>query len=253
MIVFLSFLLLAGCNQTPTAPEIQDGQAALAEGDFSGAVQAADKALANSEGGESAARALYIKGRAIEDRPKATREEADADLREAWRNYTEALKARPTPGLEGYIRTSLANAAYWLGEYATAERQWALAYDVLTSADLKAWVLYRRGLCQQRQGMWAAADATYAAVQKEYPGTEQAGRAAAKAGARAFYVQVGAYEGVASADAVAAQLRANGFAAGRSAAGQLYRVLVGPFTRYADAAATRARMGSQYRDALIVP
>jgi tetratricopeptide (TPR) repeat protein len=168
-------------------------------------------------------------------------------------NYSEALRAGPSAGLEGYIRTSLANSAYWLGEYATAEQQWEMAYDVLTSPDLKAWVLYRRGLCQQRQGKWAAADATYAAVQREYPGTEQANRAAAKAGAKAFYVQVGAYEGIASADAVAARLRARGFAAGRSAAGQLYRVVVGPFTRYADAAATRAKLGSQYRDALIVP
>ena len=229
------------------------GQAALAEGDFAGAVLAADKALAAGDGGESASRALYIKGRAIEDRPKATPAEADADLREAWRNYSEALKAGPTPGLEGYIRTSLANSAYWLGEYPTAERQWELAYDLLTSPDLKAWVLYRRGLCQQRQGNWAAADATYAAVQREFPDTEQANRAAAKAGAKAFYVQVGAYEGIASADAVAAQLRARGFAAGRSPAGQLYRVVVGPFARYADAVAARARMGNQYREAMIVP
>jgi hypothetical protein len=95
-VLFLNCLWLAGCNPTATTPEIKDSQAALAEGDFAGAVLAADQALATSDGGESAARALYIKGRAIEDRPKATPAEADADLREAWRNYSHS--APPAKG-----------------------------------------------------------------------------------------------------------------------------------------------------------
>ncbi|MFI5381781.1 MAG: SPOR domain-containing protein [Tepidisphaerales bacterium] len=248
IVLVLSCIWLTGCDGTATTADLKAAEAALSAGDFGAAIAAADKVLMEGDGGAPAARALYVKGRAIEDQAST-----EADLREAWRNYSEALQAGPTPGLEGYIRTSLAKVAYYLGEYATAERQWGIAYDLLKAADLRAWVLYGRGLCQQRQGQWVEADATFAAVQKEYPDTEPATRAAAKAGAKAFYVQVGAYEKAASADAVVGQLRARGFAAGRSPSGQLHRVVVGPFTRYVDAATARRRIGGEFRDAIIVP
>jgi len=248
-IVFLFFL--TGCSHSP--PQLRTGEAALEQHNFSAAISAADTVIASDVSSNDKARAFYLRGRALEDRPKETGAAAENDLSQAWRNYTAALAEKPSPAFEGYIRTSLGNVAYWLGDFATAEQQWAAAYPLLKEPELRGWVLYRRGLCEQRLGRWAEADTVFAAVKSQYPNSEPASRAAGKAGARAFYVQVGAFDKPASADAVVAQLSSRRFPVAKQQAGALQRVMVGPFAKYADALAAQAKLSGEYRDAMIVP
>jgi tetratricopeptide (TPR) repeat protein len=253
-VLCLSLLALAGCASSGKSPPLlKEGETALQQRDYAQAMTLADHVLASQTDGETAARALYLKGRALEDRPKETAAQSEADLRQAWTCYAAALPSMPSPQLEGYIRTSLGNVAYWLNDFALAGQQWERAYGLLDSDDFKAWVLYRRGLCLQRQSQWADADGIFAQVQRAFPDTEPARRAATKTGARAFYVQVGAFERVASADALVTNLRARGLSASKSPAGQLQRVVIGPFAKYPDAMATKDRLGAEFADAVITP
>lgn len=244
----------AGCGGGPRAkPHIEAGNAAFDQQRYDEALAQAQRSLAVETTGAAAAEALYLRGRALEQRPKASRAIAESDLREAARAYADALKQGPEKELEGYIRSSLGNVAYWLNDYPTAETQWQAAYPLLEDADLRAWVLYRVGLSQQRQSRWMAADATFLAVQNTFPDTDAAKRAYEHQGARAFYVQVGAFANATAANQAIADVQQQGFKANRATKGQLQRILVGPYVEYAHAVAARDKLLPSYRDATIVP
>jgi cell division septation protein DedD len=114
--------------------------------------------------------------------------------------------------------------------------------------------MYRTGLCQQRLGQFDLADQTFAAVQKEHPGTLPAQRAKEHAGARAFFVQLVTFKTAASADRETAALRREGFEPTRVATAQGFQQLrVGPVNSYAQAMSLKTRFGDKYPDAIIVP
>jgi len=126
---------------------------------------------------------------------------------------------------------------------------------MLESEELKAWVLYRIGLSQQRQTKWEAADHTFALVQQRYSNTEPSARAAAHAGARAFYVQVAAFANAASAENLVRELHEQGYLASRffKAEKGLHVVMVGPMKKYEDAIAWKNKLMSRFHDAVVVP
>src|SRR2546426_292476 len=82
---------------------------------------AGDKYLAEHPGGAGSAEAMYLRGRAVEQRTKYSDNEVIANLRQARGIYDKALEASPSRFLESYIRTSLGNVSYWLGDYAASE------------------------------------------------------------------------------------------------------------------------------------
>ena len=119
----------------------------------------------------------------------------------------------------------------------------------------KAWALYRMGLCEQRMAQWTDADQHFAQVQQQFPDTAPALRAREHQGATAFWVQVGTYASSAAADAVAADLKRQGQPSQRfvDTVRNAQVVRVGPFNTYDAAVATKQRIWSKYRDAIIVP
>jgi tetratricopeptide (TPR) repeat protein len=247
-------LCAPGCGGGPRATHhIEAGNAAFEQQRYDEALGQAERGLAAESTGRSAAEALYLRGRTLEQRPKPNQSMAETDLREAARAYAEALKQTPEKELEAYIRTSLGNVAYWLNDYATAETQWQSAYPLLEDDNLRAWVLYRVGLSQQRQSRWMAADATFLAVQNTFPNTDPAKRAYEHQGARAFYVQIGAFANATSANQAIADVQQQGFKANRATKGELQRILVGPYVDYNHAVAAREKLLPSYRDAVIVP
>jgi outer membrane protein assembly factor BamD (BamD/ComL family) len=235
--------------------ELQAGFSALDQRDYDRAQSAADEYLQQHPADGGAAEAQYLRGRAIEQRVKRSDAEATANLREARFAYESALQLNPSRPLEGYVRTSLGNVFYWQDDYAAAEAQWTQSYEQLDREDLKSWVLYRIGLSRQRQAKWTSADAAFAEVTKNFPGTEPAQRATAHQGARAFYVQVAAFVNPASAEKTALSLRSRGFPASsfERQPNRLQIVRAGPLRRYADAVTMRDRLAAEYHDALIVP
>ena len=259
--VWIACLLLGACQGASNPSLLETGYEALDQKQYEQALATADEHLRQTPTGPGAAEASYLRGRALEQREKADDEQTRSDLVSARIAYEQALRFKPQPMLEGYILTSLANCSYFLGDYASAEKHWLAGYERLQTdsrlAELAAWVLYRVGLCQQRQGQFARADQSFEQVNERYPGTEAAARALEHQGARQFFVQVGAFQNPAFADALIAALRNKGYTVARVTRrdkGNLLRVMVGPLPDYPRAAAMRERVVADgFRDALIVP
>lgn len=247
--------VMVGCAPTNAGKENLDAAAlAMERQQYDQAISRADLFLRQTPAGPGSAEALYLRGRALESRVAANPQEAAGDLQAARQSYIRALELSPSGPLEGYIRTSLGNVAYFQDDYATAAEQWATAYERLDRPDLKAWALYRIGVCQQRLGRFNEADRTFAAVQRQYPDTTQAQRAREHQGQSAFYVQLAAFTSAASADNAIAALRRQGVSPIRlvdSAGKQIIRA--GPFASYAQARALKLRFADAYPDAWILP
>jgi len=236
--------------------ELANAYSAFEQRQYDQAMAAADRVLAQDSVGPGSAEALYLKGRVEEQKAKDAAGKSDArdHLREARSIYQRALAVKPAQPLEAYLRAGLANASYFLEDYATAAREWAAAYPQINDADAKAWVLYRAGLSEQRQGRFAEADRHFATVQQLFPGSEQARRAATHQGAAGFYVQVGTFATNANADNTAGMLKAQGYTAVKATdpSGR-QSIAVGPVPTYQQAKSLRDRLVAQYPGATIVP
>src|SRR5438132_7886934 len=170
--ILLSLVAFTGCTSRPaSAPGVQkstlqSGYDALEARQYEQALAQADGYLqSNSRSGDSSAgtaAALYLRGRSYEGRVAADQAQAQANLQSARTAYIQCLSQKPGQPLAAYARTSLANVAYFQDDYATALAQWSAAYDALDRGDVKSWVLYRIGICQQRMGQFEQADKTFA-------------------------------------------------------------------------------------------
>jgi outer membrane protein assembly factor BamD (BamD/ComL family) len=255
LILVLSVALTTGCASTPQASELDRARTALVTGDYRGAETAAQTYIARDPQGKRAAEAYYLKGRALEDQTATSSGEAAQNLRNARLAYINALKVgTDDQALEGLIRASLADVAYWQDDFATAAEQGRAAYAMLDRDDDKAWALYRTGVSQQRLGQFSDADKTLAMVQEYHAGSEPARRAASRVGVRAFNVQVATYSNpTLAANAVAALTRQGLRAATQQAGGNRTVVFVGPYQSWGQASGARMRLVSTFPDALIVP
>jgi tetratricopeptide (TPR) repeat protein len=247
-------LLAAGCAPDQRKAQLAEGYAALEANQFDEAMRQADAYLAKHPSGPGTAEALYLRGRGYEQRNKANLNEARTNLQAARAAYIEALSQQPSPQLELYIRTSLANVAYFQDDYATALKEWATVYPNHQDREIRMWVLYRIGLCQQRLGRFADADKTYTQVEQEYGGTLPAQRAKEKRGARGFMVQFATFLSSATADNAISTLRSQGVMAGKQTDSRGRSVVVaGPLPTFQQAMAIRAAHLDKYPDAMILP
>jgi tetratricopeptide (TPR) repeat protein len=255
IVVIVGALVACGCAGDSTIRRnLNDGFASLSSGQCEQAIAKADAQLTQNPRGPGNAEALYLKGRALETREKATPADAAADLAAARRAYVDALQANPAPELEAHLRAGVANIAYWQDDYATAQQQWATAYGKFRNADADPFILYRIGLCQQRLGQFESADRTFAAVQQRYPSTEAADRAKSHSGFRAFSVQLATFASPQLADKAMYELRSEGTAPLRAIDVQGRHVVsVGSLSSYASAQQFKARFAGKYPDSIIMP
>ena len=266
--VFLAAAAACATGCTPKDPDaaarttasrraqLAGGYAAFDQRRYDDAIQSAERVLAEDSTGPGSAEALYLQGRAHEQKARDAATPADArqHLREALGLYTRALSMAPPQPLEAYAHAGLANVAYFLEDYPTAAREWAAAYPNVADPDARAWVAYRAGLSEQRGGNFAAADQHFAEVQQQFPGSEQARRAATHQGAKAFHVQIGIFSNAANAQNAVARLKAQGFSPVRATDPQGRQTIgVGPIPTYSQAKAMRDRLASQFPGAAIVP
>lgn len=254
--------LLGGCaanNPNVNRQELNAGYQSLAAKDYEAAMARASEFLQRRPEGPGSAEALYLQGRVHEQRAQdeatAGRDaESKADLQQAMSIYQRALQMSPPARVDALLRAGMANVAYFQEDYSTAMQKWAEAYDNIPQPDAKAWILYRIGLCQQRLGRFDQADNSFSIVRHDYPGTEPAQRAGSHYGARAFFVQVGAYGDATNADKTARALTQQGFKASKAIEpGGKQAVRVGPAGTYAEAKSLRERLLGSYPGALIEP
>lgn len=255
LLFVITSLITSGCESNADAKKgLESGYAALEAKNYDSAMAAADEQLRRAPGGPGSAEALYLRGRALEQRPAGSPEQAKADWQAARAAYQEALNQKPAPLLEAHIRAGLANVAYFQDDYATAMREWATACERLEDPDAKSWVLYRLGLCHQRTGNFAQADKLFAQVQQEHPNTLPARRAREHQGARAFTVQLATYANKATADQAIARLRQEGAKPDATLDAQGRTVIrVGPLANYQQALVLKEKYAQRYPDALILP
>lgn len=248
-------LLLAGCASDNLArKELNDGYAALEDRQFDAALSHADAFLQKNPTGNGTAEALYLRGRVYEQKIAANPTQAQANLKAARDAYVDALSRSPAPKLEAYIRTSLANVAYFQEDYVTAATEWTTAYDKLEDKDAKSWALYRIGICRQRLGQFADADKIFRMVQQQYPDTTPAQRAKEHEGVRTFAVQFATFSTAPKADAAIASLKSSGVTASKQTDSQGRSVLMSaPVPSYQQAQGMRTRFAGTFPDALILP
>lgn len=246
-------MTLCGCGDR-SRQGLAGGYQSLEQREYDKALAAADEYLKKHPTGDGAAEAQYLKGRALEQRTKSSEVEMAGNLKQAIEAYNGALRLKPSRQLEGLVQAGLGNANYWLGEYEEAEEHFQKAHAIVGD-DVKPWILYRVALCRQRQGKWSDADETFAKVIEQHPGSEAAQRAAAHKGARAFFVQLAAFQSVATADKLVTTLKGQGYPAGRYEKREsgLQVVMAGPYQRYEEAAGVKGRLAGQFKDAMIVP
>jgi tetratricopeptide (TPR) repeat protein len=253
--------LLAGCtttNSTTNRQALNAGYQSLAAKDYEAAMARASEFLQRTPAGPGSAEALYLQGRVYEQRAQdaalGREAESKSDLQQAMSTYQRALLLSPPAKVDALVRAGVANVAYFQEDYPTAMQKWAEAYENIQQPDAKAWILYRIGLCQQRLGRFDQADNSFAIVRHDYPGSEPAQRAGTHYGARAFYVQVGAYTDAGNADNMVRTLQSQGFKVGKAIeSGGKQAVRVGPAQTYAEAKSLRERLIASYPGALIEP
>ncbi|MCS7034005.1 MAG: tetratricopeptide repeat protein [Phycisphaerae bacterium] len=245
--------LLAGCTD-PAAKGLSTGWKQLAAGQHDQALVTAQNILLEAPSSPRAAEVLYLKGRALEAKTAETPTEQRKNLIEAASAYRQALGRHPNRKLTSQLYAGIANTCYWMDDFQGAWSNWVKAYDLSTDPASRSYTLYRIGLCQQRLGRFAEADVTFAAVQREYPNTDAAARAARKMGARSFAVQVATFASPQTAESAMNTLRREGFVPTKMPNSQGQTVVtITPFRTYQQAQQARMRLVGLFPDALIVP
>ena len=251
----LMMILAVGCvADTATKQNLTAGYTALDNRQFDEAIHRADEQLSRTPAGPGTAEALYLKGRAIEQRVKPDQQQVQSDLQQAREMYVEALQQQPSPTLDAYARTSLANIDYSMDDYAAAMQKWSDVYRSLEDNEVRSWVLYRIGLCQQRLGQFEPADRTFSTVIDTYPNTPAAERARQRMGLRSFAVQLATFDKPQAAEQAMQQLRKDGAVPQRLVDAQGHQVVtIGPAATYQQAKQLKSRYEAQYPYASIVP
>jgi tetratricopeptide (TPR) repeat protein len=253
--------LLPGCagNSPPTTP-LQPPASLVAANDALSANQP-DTAIADAQSylhsqpyGPQAAQAWYFEGRGYEMKLAADPDESQRNLFEAHSCYLEALQQGPVPTVEGDIRASLSNVAFFQDDFAEAIRQASAAMPLVNSAKTKSFLLFRIGVSQQRLGEFTDADLTFHQVEQQYPGTPLAQASHDHEGQKDFYVQLATYGSRDVAERALASLRSNGVIISERTDSKGNTVIDnGPFSTYADAKKVKDQLQKSFPQALIVP
>lgn len=247
-IIFSLALLvsLSACADDPRPrQQLAAGEQALSAQQYDLAIRDANAVVAMGDPGYLS-RANYLRGRAIE----ATATTAP-DLERARQAYALALTQHPSRSLEAQLHGHLGNVAFYQDDYATALQQFTLANGELQPPDEK--VLYLIGVCQQRLNRFADADRTFQQVQQQYPNTEPAAWARTLAGARGFYVQVGAFSNEADAQRAADAVIAVGAIPARTTHNDLTIIRTVDVRSWESAMQLRMRLMGKYPDAEVKP
>lgn len=251
---FALLIGLTGCADNSTKQNLTRGYQALDARQFDQALSIADQHLKSSANGPGAADAYYLKGRALEGKPVANDVQARSNYFAARQAYQQGLSLNPDSTLKGRLLAGSANASYWLDDYTAAAAAWKQAYDLSDDSTAKSFMLYRIGLCYQRQGDFAAADKTFALVEKDYPNTEAANRARGHTGYRHFTLQLATFNSSSTAETALINLRRDGAIPTRAVdARGNWVVTLGPIRNYQQALALKNRYAYSYPSAVIVP
>jgi tetratricopeptide (TPR) repeat protein len=251
---FLVFcLLLSACTGSPQSrQQLDNGKHALDAGQYDQAIRDADAVLDTNDSA-ALAEAYYLRGYAIEQRPKDDNAAAARDLAMARDSYARGLNCDPRPVLAARLHAQLGNVCYYQEDYATAVRELGIARAQLRDPQSKDLILYHIGIGLQRLGRFDDADRSFQQLQQEYPKSPYCAGARAHQGIRGFYVQVGAYSQVADIDKAASAVAAAGSVPLKTTDKGLTIVRSADVPSFRLAEQLRQRLSGEYPDARVMP
>jgi tetratricopeptide (TPR) repeat protein len=245
--------LLAACTGNAQSRQSLDGaNQSLNASQYDQAIRDTDSVLSSSDSA-AYAEAWYIRGYAIEKRPKQDNAAAQRDLSLAADSYNRGLASNPRPSLAARLHAQLGNVAYYQQDYSTAVRELTAAFDTLENSQPKDLVLYHIGIGQQRLGRFEDADRTFTRLQQIYPTSPYAARARDHQGVRGFYVQLGEYSQPADINRAAGAIGAAGSVPLQASRGGLTVIRTADVPSFAQAEELRSRLAGQYPDARVMP
>jgi len=248
-----SLLLLAACTgNAQSRQQLDAGKHALDAGQYGQAIRDADAVLGSNDS-PALAEAHYLRGYAIEQRPKADNAAAARDLAMARDSYARGLSCDPRPILAARLHAQLGNVCYYQEDYSAAVRELEIAYAQSQDPQPKDLILYHIGIGQQRLGRFEDADRSFLLLQQDYPKSAYCAGARAHQGIRGFYVQVGAYSQVSDIDKAAGAVAAAGSVPLKTTDKGLTIVRTADVPSFGQAEQLRSRLAGQYPDARIMP
>jgi tetratricopeptide (TPR) repeat protein len=248
----LSFLLASCSGDAQSVQKLNSAKQALGAGQSDQTIRDAD-AVISSNDAPALAEAYYIRGYAIELRPKPDNAAATRDFSIARASYSRGLACDPRPVIAARLHVQLGNVCYYQEDYSAAVPELATAYNLLDPSQPKDLVLYHIGICEQRLGRFDDADRTFQRVQQDYPNSAYAAPARAHEGIHGFYVQIGAYSQPRDIDNAARAAAAAGSAPLKTTEKGLTIIRTADVPSYGQAQQLRERLATQYPDARVMP
>ncbi len=250
---FWFLVFVAACADNPQSQQQLDaGKQALEAKQYDPAIRDADAVIA---GGDSTdlAEAYYLRGYAIENRPKSDTADAVRDLALARDSYVNGLSQNPRPAVAVRLHAQLGNVSFYQNDYSAALREFDAAYGLTDDPQDKPLILYHMGVCEQRLGRFDDADRTFQRVQQDYPDSQYVAYARSRQGIRGFYVQVGAYSQLSDIEKAASAVAAAGSPPLKTTRGPLTVIRTSDVPSYAQAQELKERLASRYPDARVMP
>lgn len=240
---------LSGCTPSVTREQrawLDEGRAAYERKDYTRAIRPLDRFLAEAPPGPDTPEALYLRGMARAQ--TGQRKDAYSDL------HRSALLAAKNTELAWRTYVVLGTLYFEDEKWSAAAQSFRAALERMPEppAPPRDHVLFRLGLCHERQGQWSAALRFYENLTRAFSSGPYVDAARRRLELRADYyaVQVGAYRTRSNADNLTADLGRKGLSAfvrqeikNRT---PMYIVLVGRFAGYDEARAQLEMIKSNF-------
>jgi tetratricopeptide (TPR) repeat protein len=243
----------AACTTNPQSQQqLSIAKQSLQSQQYDPAIRNADAVIA-ANNPPDLAEAYYLRGYAIENRPKSGTADAVRDLSLARESYLSGLSHDPAPSVAGRLHAQLGNVTFYQDDYPTALREFDAALTLADDPQNKPLILYHMGVCEQRLGRFDDADRTFQRVEQQYPNSEFVPYARSREGIRGFYVQVGAYSQPADIQKAAKAVASAGSAPLKTNDKGLTVIRTSSVPSYDEAQDLKTRLASRYPDARIMP
>jgi tetratricopeptide (TPR) repeat protein len=242
---------LAACNEPADSRELLlAGERSYEARKYHDAIEQLTRFVDSSESHDDLPRALYVRGMA---------HALGGDRDKAYADLIRAVREADGPPIDWHARQVL-------GVLYFEDQKWRSAAAVLTEAVQRMpgappmdALLYRIGLCYERQGLWRAAQTPYRHILRNFPDGAYAAAARRRLELNAdhFAVQVGVFSSRENADRLVAELRDQGletYVRRELRRGESFHVVLhGRYQSYSQAVADLARVRGHVPAAVLWP
>lgn len=154
-------LVVSGCTSLSGGDRARliEGERAYHNADYNNAIEHMSAFIANAPENPSVARAYYVRGMACA---------LDGRRASAYRDLRQAADAANTPDLRWRSHAVLGILHFEDGHWLDAANAFAAATENMSAKPPKDALLYRLGLCYERQGRWREARLPYRLIRTEF-------------------------------------------------------------------------------------